>query len=122
MSRSYLSQRTPQTYSQQVFAGILADQDRENTRLTTFAGTATWNPASVADGDAVSTTVSVPGARVGVLASVRVFVPYSLQGLLAGGYVSADNTVTIVLLNNTGGAVDLGSGVWGVVVESFIQT
>lgn len=121
MSRTYLSQRVPYEYSRQVFAGLMAEQDRENARLTTFSGTVTWDPASVANGASVSTTITILGPRVGALSSVRVFAPYSLQGLIAGGYVSADDTVTIVLNNNTGGAVDLGSGTWGVAVESFVQ-
>lgn len=121
MSRTYLSSRTPPSYSSQVFSSILSEQDNENTRLTAFAGTAVWNPASVADGDSVSTTVTVPGVRANALASVRVFPPYSLQGLIAGGYVNADDTVTVVLNNNTGGPIDLGSGTWGVVVENFVQ-
>lgn len=121
MSRTYFSQRIPPLYSQQVLSAVFADQDRENDRLTAYAGVVTWNPASVANGASVTTTVTVPGVKANVLASVRVFPPYSLQGLGHSGYVSADNTVTIVLNNNTGGAVDLASGSWGVVVESFVQ-
>jgi hypothetical protein len=69
-----------------------------------------------------SKTVVVPGVKAGVLASVRVFPPYDLQGLTATGYVSADDEVTIVLDNNTAGAVNLGEGVWSVVVENYPLT
>ena len=121
-SRTYLRDQVPATYDRGVLARIFAQQDRENTRLSFYAATASWNPASVADGDNVTTTITVPGVTANVMASVRVFPPYSLQGLIAGGYVSADDTVTVVLNNNTGGAVDLGAGTWGVIVEVFLIT
>ena len=70
--------------------------------------TATWNPASIADGDNATTTVTVQGAALGdfVLASFSL----DLSGLALCAYVSAADTVTAVLLNNTGAPVDLGSG------------
>lgn len=79
--------------------------------------TATWNPASIADGDNATTTVTVQGAELGdfVLSSFSV----SLGGLALCAYVSAANTVTAVLLNNTGGAVDLASGTLKVKVLKF---
>ncbi|HYF34377.1 MAG TPA: hypothetical protein VD994_03725 [Prosthecobacter sp.] len=121
-TRTALAQQTPVQYAAQVFARLLRTIDLEFVRLTQFTATVTWNPASIADGDNATTTVTVTGVRAGIRAHVRVFPPYSLQGLIAGGYVSADDTVTICLNNNTGGAVDLGSGVWGVAVENFVFT
>jgi len=121
-TRTGLAQQTPLSYVASTIARILRAIDMEFARLTQFAATVTWNPASVADGDSVTTTVTVRGVRAGIRSCVRVFPPYSLQGLMAGGYVSADNTVTIILHNNSGGAVDLGSGVWGVAVENFVLT
>lgn len=121
-SRTFLSSQAPAEYDRGVIARVLGIQDRENTRLTSFAGVVSWNPPDTADGDNASTTVTVPGVVANVLASVRVFAPYSLQGMIAGGYVSADDTVTIVVNNNTGAPVNLGTGTWGVVVESFVLT
>lgn len=69
-----------------------------------------------------SKTVIVPGVKANVPASVRVFPPYDLQGLVASAYVSADDEVTIVLDNNTAGAVNLPSGLWGVLVENYPLT
>lgn len=68
---------------------------------------ATWNPASVAVGASVTTTVAVTGAAMGdyVVASFGV----DLSGLVLTGYVSVAGTVTVVLSNPTAGAVDLGS-------------
>lgn len=73
-----------------------------------LTGSTTWNPPSIATGSSSSTTVTVTGSAVGdyVISSFD----QSLQGLQLTGYVSAANTVTAVLSNNTAGAVDLPSG------------
>ena len=90
--------------------------DRELAKRA-YRGEATWNPASIADGDNATTTVTVMDAQVGD--AVHVFPPYTLSGLGVSGYVSADNVVTIVLNNNTGGAVDFAEGAWRVSVEKW---
>ncbi len=81
-------------------------------QLTTIpvrvVGTATWDPPSVAAGAQTTTTVSVPGASVGD--TVTVSFSADLQGMQLTGYVSATDTVTVVLRNGTGGSIDLGSG------------
>jgi hypothetical protein len=77
--------------------------------------TATWDPGSVAAGSSTSTTVTVPGAAM--LDFVRVAFSLDLQGMDIGGYVSAPNTVTVLLSNLTGAAIDLGSGTLAVLVE-----
>ena len=70
-------------------------------------GTAVWNPASIADGDALTTTVTVTGAALGD--PVIVTGSINLQSLQLTGSVTASNTVTVVLSNSTGAAVDLPS-------------
>jgi hypothetical protein len=84
--------------------------------LSTFglAASDTWDPASVADGDQATTTITVTGAVLGnfVIASFSL----DLQGLQLTAYVSAADTVTVVLSNNTGGAVNLSSGTLRVLV------
>lgn len=122
MSKPVLAARVPRQYDPQTLAVLLRIVETAFERLSAFAGQATWNPSSVANGASTTTTVTVPGVKANTMASVRVFPPYTLSGLVATGYVSADDTVTIVLANNTGGAVDLGSGTWGVVVENFVRT
>ena len=92
--------------------------DRELSRQN-YRGEVTWNPASIANGSRTTQTVVVPGVLVGTRYYVRVFAPYTLSGLGNSGYVSADDQATIVLVNNTGGAVDLGSGDWGVICEAW---
>jgi hypothetical protein len=71
-------------------------------------GSVTWDPASIADGDNATTTCTVTGAVAGDF--VELSFTNSLSGLTLTGYVSAADTVTAVLANNTGGAVDLSSG------------
>lgn len=70
--------------------------------------TGTWNPASIASGATETTTLTVSGASLGdyTLSSFSV----SLAGLQLTSYVSAANTVTVVLSNLTGAAVNLASG------------
>jgi hypothetical protein len=76
--------------------------------------TGTWNPSSIASGATETTTLTVSGASLGdfTLASFSV----SLAGLQLTSYVSAANTVTAVLSNLTGSAVNLASGTLAVLV------
>lgn len=71
-------------------------------------GSATWNPGSIADGNEEATTVTVTGAEVGDYA-VASF-SNDVSDLTLDAQVTAADTVTCVLANNTGGAVDLASG------------
>ncbi len=78
-------------------------------------GSATWNPGSLNDGvGETSSGITVTGAALGDF--VLVSAPYDLQGITCNGYVSATNTVTIRLQNETGGTIDLASGTWKVKV------
>lgn len=121
-ARTTGASQVPPSYAKDAISRIAQQYDREFARLTSYAGTVVWNPANIAVGGSDTTTVTVPGVKVNALASVRVFAPYTLSGLQASGYVSADDTVTIVLANNTAGAVNLGSGTWGVLVENMVKT
>ena len=74
-------------------------------------GSATWNPASLADGAGeTSSGITVTGAALGD--SVQVFAPYDLQDTVATGYVASADTVEIRLQNESGGVRDLASGTW----------
>lgn len=78
--------------------------------------TVTIDPPSLANNSGVtSAAITVTGAAFGD--SVDVCAPYDLQGIIASGYVSAANTVRVRLQNATGGAIDLTSGTWKVVVR-----
>jgi hypothetical protein len=74
----------------------------------------TWDPASVAAGSKVSTTLTVSGASLGdfALASFSL----DVQELTMTADVSATNTVEVVLANLTGSAVNLASGTLSVLV------
>lgn len=69
--------------------------------------TATINLASVADGANVTATATVTGAATGD--SVLVTAPSLEAGLTVRGYVSAADTVTVVVTNASGGSVDAAS-------------
>lgn len=80
--------------------------------------TATWDPPNLVDGDIASTTISfasVGEAAVGnlVIVSFNVALP---AGAILTGAVTASNTVTVTLLNETGADLDLGSGTLRVIV------
>lgn len=68
----------------------------------------TWNPGSIADGDEEANDVTVSGAELGDYAVASFSLDVS--DLTLDAQVTAADTVTCVLANNTGGAVDLGEG------------
>ena len=73
-----------------------------------LTASATWDPPNIVNGASSATTLTVGGAAVGdaVLASFS----NALGGLALTAQVSASDTVEVRLLNNSGVAVDLGSG------------
>jgi hypothetical protein len=75
---------------------------------TMLSGSATFDPASLADGDGATTTVTVTGAALGdfALASFSV----ALAGITVTAWVSATDTVSVRLQNESGGVLDLASG------------
>lgn len=68
---------------------------------------ATWDANSIADGDEEAKEVTVTGAVLGdqAIASLSI----DISDLVLDAQVTAANTVTCILANNTGGAIDLGS-------------
>jgi hypothetical protein len=80
------------------------------------SGRVVWDPANLIDGAGeTSAAITVTGAVLGDIVSVGA--PYDMQDLTATGYVQAANTVEIRLQNDSGGAIDLGSGPWEVLVS-----
>lgn len=69
--------------------------------------TATWDPASIANGAQASTTITVTSSLVGQRVEARGSI--ALSGLQMWGEVTTNGTVTVYLQNTTGGSVDLGS-------------
>lgn len=72
-----------------------------------LSGSDTWDAGSIADGNEEVAEITVAGAALGdfVLVSASV----DVADLALVGQVTAADTVTVQLLNNTGGAVDLAS-------------
>ena len=78
----------------------------------------TWNPGSIADGDEEAKEVTVTGAVLGDYATAS----FSLDvtDLILDAQVTAADTVTCILANNTGDAIDLGEGTIRVRVTSYL--
>ncbi len=92
-----------------IFAGgerAIVSPQRPTTRYR--YGSATYDPASLADGAGATTTVSVTGAALGDLATASFSL--DLQGITLTAWVSAANTVSVRFQNESGGVLDLGSG------------
>lgn len=73
-----------------------------------LSGSATYDPASLADGAGATTTVTVTGAALGDFAEASFSL--DLQGITLTAWVSASNTVSVRFQNESGGPLDLGSG------------
>lgn len=81
---------------------------------TVINATGTVDPSSLVDAAGETKTITVTGAALGDF--VIVSAPYDLQGISVTAYVSAANTVSIRLQNESGGTLDLASGTWKVKV------
>lgn len=86
-------------------------------RSSFLFGSAVFDQASLATGAGAAgqATVTVTGAALGDIV-LGVSASVDLAGLQVTGYVSAANTVTLRLRNDTGGAVDLASATYRVIV------
>jgi len=81
-------------------------------------GSDTWDAASIADGDEEAKAITVTGAAVGDYAIASLSL--DIVDLTLDAQVTAVDTVTCVLANNTGGAIDLASAT--VYVRVFRRT
>jgi hypothetical protein len=72
------------------------------------AGSATYDPPSLADGEGAVTTVTVPGAVLGDYSSASF--SRDLQGITLTSWVSAADTVSVRFQNETGTTVNLAAG------------
>lgn len=72
-----------------------------------FSGSTTWDASSIAVGAMEAKDVTVTGATLGdfVIPAPSI----DITDLTISASVTAADTVTVVLANNTAGAVDLGS-------------
>jgi hypothetical protein len=72
----------------------------------------------LADGDDVTTTITVAGAAT--TDYVDASFSLNLQGVTLTAWVSAADTVSLRFYNSTGGAIDLGQGVLRALVTKAI--
>ncbi len=80
-----------------------------------FFKQAVLNPSNLADGAGQTLQVTgVVGATLGDW--VLVSAPYDLQDITVTTYVQANDIVEIRLQNESGGAIDLASGIWRILV------
>jgi putative cofactor-binding repeat protein len=80
----------------------------QNPHGNRLQGTATYDPASLADGAGATTTVTVTGAALGDIAEASF--SNALQGITLTAWVSAADTVSVRFQNESGGVLDLASG------------
>lgn len=89
-------------------ADIVADIKSVHTPLAgVLTGGKTYDAGSLVDAAGELTTVSVPGAALGDFAMASLGV--DVQGITVTAYVSAADTVTVRLQNESGGALNLAS-------------
>ena len=79
----------------------------DSSQSARFTGSKTHDWASINSGAQATTTVTVTGAALGMYA--RASMSVDLQAMQLTAYVSAADTVTCVMKNDSGGAVDLAS-------------
>jgi hypothetical protein len=88
-----------------------------NVSPSPFGVSQAWNPGSIANGASESVAVTVPGVVFGMVCYASLGV--STAGMMLTASVSAADTITATLSNNTGGAVDLASSTLTVWAEGF---
>jgi parallel beta-helix repeat protein len=93
---------------------VMFNDSADKWQLKGLTATATWDPASLADGAGETRSVTVTGAALGDFAIVAA--PYDLSHCTVTAFVQAANTVFIRLQNESTGVVDLASGTWRVTV------
>ena len=81
-----------------------------------LTGSATYDAASLVDGAGTTTPVTVTGAALGDFVT-GVSLGVDAAGVTVTGYVSAANTVSVRLQNESGGMLDLTSTTLRVLVR-----
>lgn len=82
---------------------------------TIYAGKATIDVASLADGAGSTSTITIPGVALGDHV-ISIAAGVDLAGITVSGYVSAANTVALRFQNESGGTLDLASTSYSVIV------
>jgi hypothetical protein len=113
---AYINVITAETADATVHLGYGSDTDYWGQDLnldatgnasTVLTATSTWDAASIDDGNEEVKDITVAGAAIGN--PVLVTLGVDLVDLVITATVTAEDTVSVVLANNTGGAIDLAS-------------
>lgn len=81
--------------------------------LLSLVGSTTVDVGNIAAGAIATVSITVPGARADMGQTVHVGLPSTVStGLVPWGYVSADNTVSLILYNRTGAGIDPASATY----------
>jgi parallel beta-helix repeat protein len=91
---------------------------RWNNSIDLLSGSGTVDPASIPDGDEAAYDVTVTGATLGDYVLSCSF-SIDVMDVVLSGQITSSNTVSVVFANNTGGAIDLGSGTLRVLVQKI---
>ena len=100
----------------------LYGQNKDGDSLEKFSdvlsGSTTWDAGAISDGDEEAKELTVNGAELGdfVLSSLSV----DIADLVLSAEVTAADTVTAILANNTGGSVNLASCTLSVLVVKAV--
>ena len=94
--------------------------DPVNLPASILAGSVVWEPGNLADGVQESKDITVTGAALGD--SVTVGAGIDVVDLIVTATVTGTDTVTIVLANETGGAIDLVSSTWTAQVVKAVSS
>ncbi len=85
--------------------------------MSGYSASATWDAGSIADGNEEAVEVTVPDAKLGDFAFASLDI--DVADLQLSADVTAANTVTCVLANNTGGTINLASATLRVKVVPY---
>lgn len=105
-----------QAFFKGLFDAILADLTAVRAPLAgLLTGSATYDAANLIDAAGVTSTITVTGAALGDFV-LGISCSVDLQGITCTAYVSAADTVSFRLQNETAGAIDLASATFRAVV------
>lgn len=99
------------------FTSGTAGASIRNVSPNPFSLSQVYDPGSIANGSIASVALTVPGVTFGMICSAVLGI--STSGLVLSAQVSAADTITVTLTNNTGGAVDLASSTLTVFAELY---
>jgi hypothetical protein len=99
------------------FTSGTAGASIRNVSPNPFSLSQVYDPGSISNNSIASVALTVPGVTFGMICSAVLSI--SASGLVLSAQVSAADTITVTLTNNTGGAVDLASSTLSVFAELY---